>query len=186
MADKTNIIRKHTKRFQMGNQHNIHSSVIKVSIRSNQLNEGVQKLGLGSASPIGSTEEVFPPEDESRANARNTVVSFQNTERWIKYRQTAALQVQAFFLFFSFYGLGISTCSNPELLRYMVALTPWTGDQPVERSLPTQDSRMQQDADRHASSGIKTQDPWVRATRTRGSGRDRQVQTERMGKWQTR
>jgi len=42
--------------------------------------------------------------------------------------------------------------------------TPWTGDRPVARPLPTQDSATQKTRTHiHASSGIRTQDPSVRA-----------------------
>jgi hypothetical protein len=43
--------------------------------------------------------------------------------------------------------------------------TPWTGYQPNARPLPTQDNTIQKNADTHihASSGIRTHDPSVRA-----------------------
>jgi hypothetical protein len=43
--------------------------------------------------------------------------------------------------------------------------TPWTGDQPDARPLPTQDNTTQKNADTHihASSGIRNHDPSFRA-----------------------
>jgi hypothetical protein len=53
---------------------------------------------------------------------------------------------------------------NLELQR--VGRTPWTVDQPVARPLPTQDNTYTEETltDIHASSGIRTHDPSVRAS----------------------
>jgi hypothetical protein len=49
---------------------------------------------------------------------------------------------------------------------YRVSGTPWTGDQPVARPLPTHRTTQTQNNNRdiHAFSGILTYDPSVRAT----------------------
>jgi hypothetical protein len=49
---------------------------------------------------------------------------------------------------------------NPET----VGRTPWTGDQPVARPLPTHDNTNTINADIHALNGIGTHDPNVRAS----------------------
>jgi hypothetical protein len=48
---------------------------------------------------------------------------------------------------------------------WTVGMTPWTGDQPDARPLPTQDNTTQKNADTHihVSSEIRTRDPSVRA-----------------------
>jgi hypothetical protein len=51
---------------------------------------------------------------------------------------------------------------------YTVGRTPWTGDQPVPRSLPTHRTTQTQNkrTDIHASSVIRIHDPSVRADET--------------------
>jgi hypothetical protein len=60
------------------------------------------------------------------------------------------------------------------LFPYTVGRTPWTGDQPVARPLPTHMTTETQNkpTDIHALSGIRTHDPSVRASEDR-SGLDR-------------
>jgi hypothetical protein len=48
------------------------------------------------------------------------------------------------------------------LILYTVRRTPWTGDQPIARPIPTQ-IQNKRTQDIHASSGIRTHDPSVRA-----------------------
>jgi hypothetical protein len=48
------------------------------------------------------------------------------------------------------------------LILYMVGRTPWTGDQPIARLLPTHRTT-QTHADIHALSGFRTDDASVRA-----------------------
>jgi hypothetical protein len=57
----------------------------------------------------------------------------------------------------------LTTFSVPNL--YTAGTTPWTGDQPVIRPLPTHRKTQTQNksTDIHASSGIRTHDPSVRA-----------------------
>jgi len=52
-------------------------------------------------------------------------------------------------------------------LLWTFGRTPWTGDQPGARPLPTQDNKTQENADTHipASSGIRTHDPSFRAVK---------------------
>jgi hypothetical protein len=54
------------------------------------------------------------------------------------------------------------------LIFYTVGRTPWTGDQPVARLLPAHTGhhkhRINAHTDIHASSGIRTHDPSVRAS----------------------
>jgi hypothetical protein len=54
------------------------------------------------------------------------------------------------------------------LILYRVGRTPWTGDQPVARPLPThrttQTQKKAQNTDIHVLSGIRTHDPSVRAS----------------------
>jgi hypothetical protein len=50
------------------------------------------------------------------------------------------------------------------LILLTVGRTPWTGDQPVARPLPTQDNTNRINANIHALSGIRTHDLSVRAS----------------------
>jgi hypothetical protein len=52
------------------------------------------------------------------------------------------------------------------LILYTVCMTPWTGDQPVARPLPTHRTTQTQNkyTDIHVLSGIRTRDPSVRAS----------------------
>jgi hypothetical protein len=56
---------------------------------------------------------------------------------------------------------------NLRIYFWTFGRTPWTGDQPVASSLPTQDSTTQKNADIHASSRTRTHDPSVRAVEDR-------------------
>jgi hypothetical protein len=49
------------------------------------------------------------------------------------------------------------------VILYAVGRTPWMGDQPVERPLPTHRTTQIQNKHTHASSGIRTHDPSARA-----------------------
>jgi hypothetical protein len=66
-------------------------------------------------------------------------------------------------------GLGSLAYSHTELIRKLWILqtlgkTPWTGDQPVARPLPTHDNiKREKNADIQASSGVRAHDPSVRA-----------------------
>jgi hypothetical protein len=62
-----------------------------------------------------------------------------------------------------------SPCGPSSLFQflnpYRVGRTPWTGDEPVSRSLPTHRTRTQNKGpDIHASKGIRSYDPSVRAS----------------------
>jgi hypothetical protein len=71
------------------------------------------------------------------------------------------LKTQIFFFFLCLDGLGFVACSRSELINsemwtlQIVGGTPWTGDQPVAKPLPTQDNI---NADIYASSEIRTHD----------------------------
>jgi len=70
-------------------------------------------------------------------------------------------------------GLGLMACSDSEfnfsefMNLWIFDRIPQTGDQPDARPLPTQDKRHRKTRTHiHASSGIRTRDPNVRAVRT--------------------
>jgi len=73
-------------------------------------------------------------------------------------------------LTYTFHGLGPAACSESELTSETMnsfrhfGRTPWSGDRPIARSLPTQDGTTQETwAYIYASSGIRTNDPCFRA-----------------------
>jgi hypothetical protein len=77
-----------------------------------------------------------------------------------------------FFLLLQLYGLGFVTCCNSELLLKLLIIstigrTPWTGDQPDARPLPTQDNTTQRDIDKRS---CRKRDSNPRSQRPSGQG----------------